>query len=439
MSKRSSFTEIDLFLPPKLLASYPKHADQLKRISKLEDSIEKFFSDHRRKRFAFNSEPEFKSKILRTYITHQFYPATLDDSAHYIITVEGQLLDSKYKSENSFCSFFDNIKVVIDKKHLQTNNIYEWNSYTVLSGRSADAFRVKIYSDKQLTVKILLTRTSDVKVRYELSSALRHIIPNLRVDPSKEDVLLDLWQYILQNNLLDPKDRKLIRCNSDLKSVFGTETLLVSSLKNKLTDESLHPCPPINIDYVMNPNVTTITSQDRRVSSADITRAGGRVLDLQVDVYDSFGPDILSLNNNVEAIYKDINVAVAPIITRATFLANRVVKVHAELESLADAVGSATRQKRRRTDVYDSDGVASFLQNISDVQTLLHHRPTERNSMGSRLDPLQHPLPINSAVHGSRGFVDVGDESHFNPRRNGWMKRCLDEICSKNGSGQGSS
>ena len=69
-------------------------------------------------------------------------------------------------------------------------------------GSIADCFRVKIYGDKQIPIKIFLHRAVNVRPRYEISAQLRSILPFIQVDPTQEDVLAAIWQYLLVQGLI---------------------------------------------------------------------------------------------------------------------------------------------------------------------------------------------------------------------------------------------
>ena len=68
-------------------------------------------------------------------------------------------------------------------------------------GAKAHCFRVKIYGDKMCSCKIQLYRTHSTKRRYSLSAELMAVVPYLRPDPTEEEVVLAVFEYITSNGL----------------------------------------------------------------------------------------------------------------------------------------------------------------------------------------------------------------------------------------------
>jgi chromatin remodeling complex protein RSC6 len=121
----------------------------------------------------------------------------------------------------NFGSFFDSIKVVIEKKMggQQLLSQLEWSVMVEPKGRAADCFRFKLYHDKPCNVKIYLQRSDVVQPRYELSPQLREVFPLMRWDPTDEDILQAIWSYIMDHGLMDPK----------LRTSFRTDAVMLSA------------------------------------------------------------------------------------------------------------------------------------------------------------------------------------------------------------------
>lgn len=56
-------------------------------------------------------------------------------------------------------------------------------------------------------MKIILHRAENgaSKKRVELDEQLRAVLPNMAVDPTEDEVLLAIWEYIDNHNLIDSK------------------------------------------------------------------------------------------------------------------------------------------------------------------------------------------------------------------------------------------
>jgi chromatin remodeling complex protein RSC6 len=269
LSKRV-FTEIDEIIPDLIWEYFPEKAKKLQKIAALEDDVDNLLMGSMRTSYAMNSERSIKSKIMRIYLHHKFVPQVGDEKSHFLLTVEGQLLDNDYKYCVPFGSCFEKIRFVPDsgnkrQQQLALDRQTEWSETMFPDGLKASCFRCKIYGEKSSALKILLFRRSNIRPRYEVSSRLRMMIPYIRVDPTEDEVILAVWQYLISKNLfIEGKERKVIRCDDILRDITGVDSLLLSTLKTKLVDE-LSPCKPIQIDY----NLTSIDSklEDRYTSS----------------------------------------------------------------------------------------------------------------------------------------------------------------------------
>ena len=208
---KRSFSEYDSQIPTKLLERFPHKSQQLKRIIELENEIEDRLDSFRRSALEANCEVKTKPKILRIYIRHVFVPSSLDEKAHFLVTVEGRLLDGTPVEEMPFGLFFDEVKVVPDRKYNIDNMLFEWTKEKFPAGVRAQCFRFKLQCDRTLPVTIRLTRSDYAVKRYETSSGLRQLLPKLPPDPTENEVLLALWEYIQMYDLCP--DKSVVRCD----------------------------------------------------------------------------------------------------------------------------------------------------------------------------------------------------------------------------------
>lgn len=234
---------------------FPEVKEQLDRIIEIENDLESAISNRKRMCFALNSEPEIKTKILRIHIRHTFNPASGREKAHFIITIEGHVLDKSKARQLPLGAFFDKIRIQLDKRFHPTSSLFEWSVESYPEGAKGQCFRAKVYGDKAFATKLFLHRSSDIRSRYELSPLLKDLFPSLQVDPSEEQVLLAFWGYVNHQGLLEGKDKRQIKCNQELKNLFGVEILQLSAVRQKLA-EYLTVCKPIQVEY----NVTTSSS-----------------------------------------------------------------------------------------------------------------------------------------------------------------------------------
>ena len=177
----------------------------------MEEEIATRWACFRRTTLEANCEPQTKAKMLRVFIRHSFVPSTPEERSFFLVTVEGRLLDGMPIEDAPFGRFFDAIRVVPDRKYNVDNMLFEWTTEKFPAGVRAQCIRFKLYCDRTLPVTIQLTRSDYAVRRYELSSGLRQLFPKLALDPTEEDVLAALWEYIQMYDLCT--DKTTVRCD----------------------------------------------------------------------------------------------------------------------------------------------------------------------------------------------------------------------------------
>ena len=206
---KRSFSEFDNAIPAAVWQPFPEQRKQLEHIQELESSIISLWTSHTRKSLEEYSEPAIITKVLRIFLRSHFVPANAVDRAHFVVSIEGRVLDSAYSGLH-FGSFFDSIKVVTVRSPLSS---IEWSAQAEPKGRMADCFRFKVYGDRPNPVKVYLARNDALQPRYDLSPALREMLPQLRWDPTDEDILMAVWSYVVEKGLVDSRNRTTVRCD----------------------------------------------------------------------------------------------------------------------------------------------------------------------------------------------------------------------------------
>jgi hypothetical protein len=220
-------------IPPIAWELFPECNEKLQRINKLEGKLESAISSRKRVCFAMNSEPEIKTKILRIHLRHEFIASTAEERSHFIVTIEGHILDKSSAKMLPFGNFLDKIRIQMDKRSHPTSNLFEWSAESYPEGVKGHCFRVKVYGDKAFPIKVLLYRSNDIRPRYELSAQLREFFPSMQTDPTEEQVLLAMWTYLTNFNLLEGKDRRQVKCNMELQKLLGVETLPLFAMRQR--------------------------------------------------------------------------------------------------------------------------------------------------------------------------------------------------------------
>ena len=210
--------DIDAILPSSILSVAPRLADALQNINEISGNIDSLLRKKKRIDLALSTEPQLKQKILRLFLRHEYYPATQLVKGHFLVHIEGILLNGNDQHQQqteaaNLGQFFERISLqVAEKKYNQGPQLLEWREEDCPQGATADNFRFKVFSDKPVLTKILLQRTSEAVARYNISDQLRRVLPNMRMDPTEEEVLLAVWKYIEVNALfVQERDKRFFR------------------------------------------------------------------------------------------------------------------------------------------------------------------------------------------------------------------------------------
>jgi hypothetical protein len=222
---KRSFSQFDGYIPESVWEEFPEQKKTLDRISSIEEDLQRQWARTRRTALAVHCEPTVLTKIMRLFVRSHFVPHADKTQSHYIVSIEGRMLESKLSEIHHFGSFFDSIKLVVDKRSGASSSMsmIEWSAALSPQGRKADCFRFKVYHDKACFVKFYLTRSSEVRARYDLPPAVRDLLPLIRFDPTEEDIFLAVWSYIMEKGLVDNRSRSLVKADE----VRATDIILL--------------------------------------------------------------------------------------------------------------------------------------------------------------------------------------------------------------------
>ena len=212
---KRSFSQFDECIPPVVWEHFPEQKKALDRIGRAERDLQRAWTAKRRSALATNCEPSIVTKVMRVFVRSQFIPQTETEKTHFLVTIEGRMLESKLSELHHFGYFFDSIKLAVDKRSGSNSQLsmMEWDASRNPEGRKADCFRFKVYHDKACFVKFYLTRSAEVQPRYDLPPCVRDILPNIRWDPTEQDIFLAIWSYIMEHGLVDSRSKSLIKAD----------------------------------------------------------------------------------------------------------------------------------------------------------------------------------------------------------------------------------
>jgi hypothetical protein len=223
--KRKRYAELESFE-----GLYPIHNSTILSINKIETQIDATIKRNSRFLATKSAEPSVVKKVLRIFIHHKFISQTDFEKSHFLLILEGYILDAQLIRKTKLGRFFDKLRIQIDRKQLNDRQI-EWTRQSEPNGSEADCFRIKVYSEKVTQIRIILQRSTDTQMRFEISPTLRNILTGLPIDPYEEEVLiltrptfnvlshkycrqvfLAVWELLMQRGLLiEGREKKMVK------------------------------------------------------------------------------------------------------------------------------------------------------------------------------------------------------------------------------------
>lgn len=436
---KRTFTQFDESIPPVVWEHFPEQKKALDRISRVERDLQRMWTSKRRAALATNCEPAILAKVMRIFIKSEFVPNLDKSQSYYLVTIEGRMLESKLSDLHHFGYFFDSIKLSVDKRSGSSSqlSVLEWVASKNPEGRKADCFRFKVFHDKNCFVKFHLTRSSEVQPRYELSQAMREMLPNIRWDPAEDEIFLAIWSYIMDKGLVDSRSRSLITADAALQRALGGADLIqISALRQKIM-EHCSPARAIVVEYALSTKpIETSTGSPGRFSRAAVYDVGGRTFDLDVDILDPISYEIVAeVSNSVEQD-RVSDVALSELAPTISYLSRSITRealktlVVCSDESVDPlGIGESSYEMndmlhsintRRQVSLFSDSRCLGkgTVPNITTVQTLPENGAGVKDSNGRKSTNVVHVfeqtgIRAPSAVHNYRGYIDLGNDLVF--------------------------
>lgn len=390
------FSAADSTIPDSMWIKYPEESSKLKKIGIIEDKIDNIL--HRRLRFGFavHSEPEVKKNILRIFLHHKYIPCTQDEKAYFLLTLEGHVLDNNHMRSLNFGSFFEKVRFQVDKRVLSQEKLLEWSEDVSPEGLKAQCFKLKLVSDKPSTIKLFLHRSLNIRPRYELSLKLRNLLPYMQVDPTEDDIMLAVWQYILYKNLIiEGRERKAVRCDELLKDITNADSVVLSTLKHKIF-EHLTPAKPIQVDYNLTTTNTFLGAN--KFGPNHFHKYGGKSFDIEVDLYETASLHILDNVNKMAQKVATTQASLDQLQNQLLYMAKAAAQSDSSSYQLRPESDTAMEDKDLST--------AELIATAADYQRLIALRKESKVSF-------QSSDYAYSNMHTLHTFADVGSDKLF--------------------------
>ncbi|KAJ1914324.1 SWI/SNF and RSC complex subunit Ssr3 [Mycoemilia scoparia] len=196
-----------------------------------------------------------------------------DEIPSWTLKIEGRLIDppgTTWKNRpapRKFTEFIKSMVVEFDRDPNQyKDNTVNWvnpainpanltNTAAAAGGgggtfEQQDGFEIKRMGDQNVKAKIILQLKSPVE-KYEISSPKLRELLNIEAGQTvtRATVIRSLWHYIKKNDLQDSNNPELVKCDSNLKSVFGGAPNISFTRIPELLRQFYAPPRPVVIDY----------------------------------------------------------------------------------------------------------------------------------------------------------------------------------------------
>lgn len=259
----------DRNLPDRILSIIPE-AKLYKELQEAEKRLDAIISRKKLDLQDTFSRSIKKTELLRVFISNtateqpwQVAPSldatsfdfNTDTEPSWNLRIEGRLVDDVPADDTTrrrFSTFFTSIIVEFESEDgdvLPDGDLVEWHEPPPNLGQNVefDVLDIRRKGDRNLRAKITM-QLKEFPDKFKLSSPLSKLLA-LEED-TKPNVIVALWQYIKFHKLQDIDEKRLIRCDSGLKSLFGTDTVYFPQVINLITPHLL-PREPIKLEYVI--------------------------------------------------------------------------------------------------------------------------------------------------------------------------------------------
>ncbi|KIV79059.1 hypothetical protein PV11_06647 [Exophiala sideris] len=186
-----------------------------------------------------------------------------------------------------FSSFFKEMNVEFEgatPNFSDPNTTVTWKKGQNNSSTELDSFVFQRKADENTNITICLTRDEQPE-RFRLSRALADTLDMEEAD--RAEVVMGLWEYIKLMGLQEDGERRSIRCDDNLRQIFGLETIFFPQVPERIIAH-LHPLPPIKLAYTI------------RVDQEFHKNPEPTVYDVQVQVEDPLRALILKMTSSPE-------------------------------------------------------------------------------------------------------------------------------------------
>lgn len=249
-----------------------------------------------------------KTEVLRVFISNSVADQPWQNVSHmddnnfdfdmggvpgsWNVRIEGRLVNDEpadSPTRRKFSSFFTSISVEFDTDDLTESNIAEWHESTTNQSQGEfDVLDIRRKGDRAVKAKVTM-QLKEYPDKLQLSSQLQNVLAIQQ--ETKPGVVLAMWQYIRFHKLQDLEEKRIIRCDQALKTLFGIDKFMFPQII-QLLEPHLQPPKPIVLEYMVQ------VDKENNV--------GENVYDIEIEMDDPIREEMSSLLENWNSNQSDI-------------------------------------------------------------------------------------------------------------------------------------
>lgn len=169
------------------------------------------------------------------------------DPCSWTLRLEGQLENAGRNSKVNPKPLSHYISSVIFQLGKE-DDVVEWTKGP--GTLETEGFEIRRCGNVNVPVKIVLVLDEQPK-RFKPSTELVRVLEKEKDVVSKPAAVLAVWQYVKVHKLQESDEKKMVRCDETLQSVFKIQQMSFSDIP-KLIEPHLLPLKPIVLDYLVS-------------------------------------------------------------------------------------------------------------------------------------------------------------------------------------------
>lgn len=213
-------------------------------------------------------EPKYRVKIQGRLLE---WPEDESDSEDEDGEKEGENKKSTgpLPPSRPFTSFFKSLKVEFEDAFMGDPNYnISWKkppNHTPEQDIDYLAFQRK--ADENMNITICLTRDEQPE-RFKLSPALANTLDLTEAD--RAEVVMGLWDYVKAMGLQEEDERRTIRCDENLRELFGVDTISFPQIPERILPHLL-PLDPIRLPFTIRLDKDFHENPEPTIYDVDVT------------------------------------------------------------------------------------------------------------------------------------------------------------------------